>query len=269
MNQKFYLPLEIASNERVAVDAYRMVFFLPTDVKAVNIQPGQFVNVCLPDKGHLVPRPFSVLDAQAGKLSILYKIFGKGTQLLSQQKPGTILNVLLPLGNMFPDMQQVKTPLVLVGGGVGVPPLYFVVKRLHETNPSFLKNVTFYMGAAKAEGLLLVNELERLGCNVVVSTDDGSAARTGNCVQALKEDITAGKQVHTIFSCGPHGMLKAVYQYAHEANIDAYLSVEEVMGCGFGACVGCVVPVKHQEGEMPYQLACINGPVFHKDVINW
>ncbi len=258
--------LTVLKNERIAKDHFVMRFEFPG--KAEKIMPGQFVNVSLNQPAHLLPRPFSVWDAGNNQISILYKVFGEGTACLARVQMGETLPVLLPLGNKFPKVPA--KGLCLLSGGIGVVPLYFFVKRLFEKSPAEAGRIRVYLGASNQSGIVCREDFQEWGCLVTLSTDDGSLGQKGTCLQAFQEDLKKeGPFAKTIFSCGPHGMLRAVAKFGESQGIPTYLAAEEVMGCGFGACVGCAIPARQGTTEMPYKLVCTDGPVFEAGEIEW
>jgi dihydroorotate dehydrogenase electron transfer subunit len=229
------------------------------------IKPGQFLTLSLPSRDQLVPRPFSILDIDKNKIKILYKIFGKGTTSLSQMNKGESLQALLPLGNAFPPVSPQN--LVLLSGGIGFVPIYFFMKRLALSQKEYTGKVKVYLGAGRADHFFFLEQIREWNFDLSLSTDDGSLGKKGTCLDALKEDMTRGKTVSAILACGPHPMLKAVGLFGEENNIPAYLAMEQVMGCGFGACMGCAVPVKNKEQN--YKMVCKDGPVFEAKEIKW
>jgi dihydroorotate dehydrogenase electron transfer subunit len=256
--------LTVLANKNIAKDHFVLCFELPGNVD--EILPGQFMNIFLEDKTHLMPRPFSVFCVEKNQISVLYKVFGKGTDALARVRAGETMRVLLPLGNAFPEVSSEH--LCLLSGGIGVVPLYFFAKRVFEKSPSEAKKIRVYLGASNKDGIVCREDFEKMGCSVTISTDDGSLGRRGSCLKALQEDFKK-EEVKTIFTCGPHGMLRAVAEFAEEKNILTYLAAEEVMGCGFGACVGCAIPAKQGSAEMPYKLVCTDGPIFEAKEIQW
>jgi len=262
--------LTVLANEKIANDHFVMCFEFPGN--AGEILPGQFVNILLDQMAYRMPRPFSVFNTEKNQISILYKVFGKGTDSLSQVQVGQSLSVLLPLGNAFPEV--FLDGLCLLSGGIGVVPLYFFAKRVFEKSPSEAKKIRVYLGASNQSGIVCLEDFKKWGCSVTVSTDDGSLGISGSCLKAFQDDLKKEDAftklqalAKTIFACGPHGMLRAVAKFSEVKNIPAYLAAEEVMGCGFGACVGCAIPAR--QGEMPYKLVCTDGPVFEAKEIEW
>ncbi len=212
--------------------------------------PGQFINIAL--EGRYLRRPISVSDYDAAGLTIIYKVVGGGTSQMSEMKEGAELDILTGLGNGFNVEAKSNEPL-LVGGGVGVPPLYNLCKRLLDMG----KRPTVVLGFNTAKELFLADEFEALGAKVVVTTVDGSCGIKGFVTAALNSisfDYT--------YSCGPLPMLKALYDATQ--GTDGEYSFEERMGCGFGACVGCTCKTKYGNKRI-----CKDGPVLGREEIVW
>ncbi|MFI3333113.1 MAG: dihydroorotate dehydrogenase electron transfer subunit [Rikenellaceae bacterium] len=237
----------VESNEPLTESVYRMR--LSGDTQYITA-PGQFVNIAL--EGRYLRRPISVSDYDAEGLTIIYKVVGGGTSQMSEMMQGTELDILTGLGNGFNIDAPCSEPL-LVGGGVGVPPLYNLCKRLLEMG----KRPTVVLGFNTASELFLAEEFEALGAKVVVATVDGSHGVKGFVTSAL-ESIS----FDYIYSCGPLPMLKALYDATE--GIDGEYSFEERMGCGFGACVGCTCKTKYGNKRI-----CKDGPVLGREEIVW
>jgi dihydroorotate dehydrogenase electron transfer subunit len=211
-------------------------------------KPGQFVNIRL--GGLYLRRPISVCDSEAGKLTIVYKTVGKGTEQMSRLQPGETLDVLTGLGNGY-DLTKAGDRPLLLGGGVGVPPLYMLARKLREQG----KAVTVILGFNRQEEVFGMTDFRRIGCAVTVTTVDGSCGTKGFVTDAMPEDYSY------FYTCGPEPMLKAVYR---KTKTSGQFSFEERMGCGFGACMGC--SCKTITG---YKRICREGPVLEKEEILW
>ena len=235
----------IVDNVPLVSGVYRMR--LRGDTSAITA-PGQFVNIRL--DGMFLRRPISVCNVEGDVLTIIYKVVGKGTEQMSAMTAGK-LDVLTGLGNGY-DLAVSGDHPVLLGGGVGVPPMYLLAKQLVEQG----KVVTVILGFNKAEEVFYEDAFRKLGCRVLVTTVDGSYGMKGFVTDALKEvDYTY------FYTCGPEPMLKAV----HRACVTSgQMSFEERMGCGFGACMGC--SCKTLTG---YKRICKEGPVMRKEEILW
>lgn len=234
-----------------------MTLHVPSIVKEA--VAGQFINVYLNDPSKLLPRPISIceVDQASGILTLVYAIFGEGTRILSGYEAGTQVDVLGPLGNGY-TLSQGKH--LLVGGGVGTPPLVQTAKTLFEMGETDITAVIGFRSEA-----YLVEALERFA-KVYVATDDGSVGHHGTVIDVLNQEQLTGDM---IYACGPTPMLRALQQWAHVEENPTQLSLEERMGCGFGACVGCSVKVPYDnEVGYTYKKVCKDGPVFDaKEVI--
>jgi len=236
----------VVTNINIAKDVFLMQLYGNTEKIT---RPGQFVHIELP--GFFLRRPISVCDLNGYKMTIVYKVFGDGTQYMSTLPAGTVLDVLPGLGNGFDTEKSGARPL-LIGGGVGVPPLYMLAKRLIRDG----KRPAALLGFNSADDVFFKEEFERLGLKTVVATADGSMGVKGVVTDALDQFA-----FDYIFTCGPLPMLKAVYE---KTDADGQYSFEERMGCGFGACMGCVC--KTQKG---YKRICKEGPVLKREEIVW
>ena len=236
---------EIVENIALTDCVYKMT--LRGDVSAITA-PGQFVNIKL--EGLYLRRPISVCDVNEDTLTIIYKVVGKGTKQMSEMKEGT-LDVLTGLGNGY-DMTVAGEKPVLLGGGVGVPPMYLLAKKLIAEG----KKVSVILGFNTAAEVFYENEFKALGADVVVTTVDGSYGVKGFVTDTLQE-----MEYTYFYTCGPEPMLKAVYRASVTSG---QMSFEKRMGCGFGACMGC--SCKTITG---YKRICKEGPVMRKEEILW
>ena len=224
---------------------YEMV--LSGDTSAIT-KAGQFVNLQL--AGKFLRRPISVCDVNDGELTLVYKVVGQGTRQMSEMKPGDTVDVLSGLGNGY-DETKAGEHVLLLGGGVGVPPLYLLAKRLQKAG----KTVSVVLGFNKADEVFFEEEFKSLGAAVTVATADGSYGKKGFVTDVLPENYDY------FYTCGPEPMLKAVYK---ATKTSGQFSFEERMGCGFGACMGC--SCKTVTG---YKRICKDGPVLEKEEILW
>lgn len=244
---------KILTNQQLAKDVYRMTLTGDT----CGIRPGQFVNIKL--DGLYLRRPISVCDCVGCVLTLIYKVVGKGTELMSKMTQCEELDVLTGLGNGYDLTKSGETPL-LIGGGVGVPPLYMLCRRLAEEG----RHPTVVLGFNKAEEVFYPNEFAALGAEVKVATVDGSVGVKGFVTDAIAALADEGKKFSYFYTCGPEPMLKAVYNSPVLAGVEGEFSFEERMGCGFGACMGC--SCKTVTG---YKRICKDGPVLEKKEILW
>ncbi len=234
-------------NEPLTESVYRMR--LNGDTQYITA-PGQFINIEI--EGLYLRRPISVCDYDQNSITIVYKVVGRGTEVMSSMPLGSELDILTGLGNGFNPAAQCERP-ILVGGGVGVPPLYNLCRSLL----AMAKRPTVILGFNTASECFMVEEFEALGVEVVVTTVDGSAGVKGfvtNALPTLSYDY--------VYSCGPLPMLKALYDAT--PSVGGEYSFEERMGCGFGACVGCTCKTKYGNKRI-----CKDGPVLIREEIIW
>ena len=243
MKQRIF---EILTNEALTSNVYRMT--LEGDTSAITA-PGQFVNIRL--AGKFLRRPISVCDWEDGKLTLVYKVVGHGTAQMAAMTAGESLDILTGLGNGY-DLTLTGENPVLVGGGVGVPPMYGLAKHLRALG----KPVQVILGFNTKDEIFYEEEFKALGCTVYVTTVDGSYGIPGFVTDALKE-----LSYSHFCACGPEPMLKALYKASRTSG---QMSFEERMGCGFGACMGC--SCKTLTGN---KRICKEGPVMKKEEILW
>ena len=234
----------ILSNEPLTADVYKMV--LEGDTQYITA-PGQFVNIAI--TGKYLRRPISVCDYDDNNLTLLYKVVGEGTKIMSAMVQGQVLDVLTGLGNGY-DITKSTKPLLL-GGGVGVPPLYNLAKKLIANGQSPVA----VLGFNTKDEVFYEQEFKALGCDTIVATADGSYGVKGFVTDALPDDYDY------FYTCGPLPMLKAVY---NATDVSGQFSFEERMGCGFGACMGCSCKTKYGSKRI-----CKDGPVLVKEEIIW
>ena len=227
---------EIISNEKIAESTYKMV--LSGDTRYITNE-GQFVNIAL--DGLYLRRPISVHDWNENTLVIIYKVVGRGTEQMAEMKKGEKLDILTGLGNGYTVTEHKN--VAVIGGGVGVPPLYALAKKLKKEG----KNVTAILGFNSADQVFCKEDFEKVCDKVVVTTVDGSVGVKGFVTTPL-----ADMNIEYFYACGPEPMLKAL----HKTGIEGQMSFEERMGCGFGACMGC--SCKTLTG---YKRICVEGPV--------
>lgn len=238
----------ITSNEKIARDIFKMT--LSGDTSAITA-PGQFVNIKL--DGFFLRRPISVCDCVGENLTLIYKTVGNGTEQMSRMAAGDELDLLTGLGNGFDVHNAAQRPL-LVGGGVGVPPLYNLAKVLLAAG----KRVGVVLGFNTADEVFYADEFRALGCDVHLATADGSAGVRGFVTTAIAE---CRPEFDYFYACGPLPMLRALCDAVPQ---DGQLSFEERMGCGFGACMGCSCKTKYGNKRI-----CKEGPVLTKGEVIW
>lgn len=238
---------EITENMSLASGIYRMRLRGDHGIE----RPGQFVNVKL--DGLFLRRPISVCDVRERDMDIIYKVAGKGTEQMSRMRRGGKLSLLTPLGNGFLTEKSGESPLI-IGGGAGVPPLYGLCRALAGQK----KNVSVVLGFNSMEEAFYIDEFRALGVNVTIATADGSSGEKG-----LVSDFLKGRECTSFYACGPTPMLKAVDKVM-DSRIEGYMSMEERMGCGFGACMGCSCQTRSGSRRI-----CREGPVFERSEIIW
>ena len=235
----------IQNNTPLTESVYKMI--LSGDTSEIT-RSGQFVNLKI--DGLFLRRPISVCNLEDGLLTIIYKVVGRGTEEMSKMGLGTKLNILTGLGNGYDTSISGNKPL-LIGGGVGIPPLYYLARKLKEEG----KDVKVILGFNTKSELFLEDEFTELGIETIVATTDGSYQNKGVATDVLPEEYSY------VYTCGPEAMLKAVF---HKIQTSGQFSFEERMGCGFGACMGC--SCKTITG---YKRICKDGPVLQKEEILW
>ncbi len=243
MKQVFY---QIKVNERIARDVWRME--LEGDTSALTA-PGQFINIKI--EGEFLRRPISVCDWNGTGLTILYKVVGRGTERMSQMQAGEVLDTLSGLGNGFDPEKGGDTPL-LIGGGVGVPPMFGLCKALIKAG----KKPSVLLGFNTAEDVFYREEFAALGADVYVTTADGSIGTKG-----FVTDVMKNLEYSYFYTCGPEPMFRAIEKIAKTSG---QYSFEERMGCGFGACMGCSCKTLYGNKRI-----CVDGPVLEREEIIW
>ena len=215
--------------------------------------PGQFISVYTKDAGKLLPRPISLcqVDKEKGQLRIVYRVVGAGTSQFSGYQAGDDIEIMGPLGNGFPLERATGKKVFLIGGGIGIPPMLELARQLDCEKQAVL---------GYRDVLFLNDEFEKFS-DVYVATEDGSAGTKGNVLDAIREN---GLKADVIFACGPTPMLRALKAYAEEHEIECWLSLEEKMACGIGACLACVCQSKEvdEHSHVHNKRICKDGPVF-------
>ena len=264
----------VISNNEVSPGYFRMRLTVPGDMLAA--RPGQFVMVKVRDAiDPLLRRPFGIFDLGSMTadftggndqpfLEMLYRVVGKGTGMLSTLHHGDHLDILGPLGRGF-EQGAAAEEKILVGGGVGLAPLYFLAKELVRNS-----RVRLFIGGRTKEDILCVTEFERLGVETYVATDDGTLGAGGLVTEVMERHLAEEKNAYGMFACGPMPMLRAVADIAKCRNIPCQVSLEAYMACGMGACLGCVVKGHgHEEHQPDYRCVCKDGPVFNFRELQW
>ncbi len=263
--------VRVIRNQRIRGNYFHCV--LGVGALAKRSSPGQFMN-CRVSSGvvPLLRRPFSIhkADVKQGRIEILYEVVGEGSAALSQRKAGEALDIIGPLGRGFAlntPLENNGKDLVLVAGGMGVAPLFFLAQKLQESlaKRKNRSRICVLIGAKTNNHILCARELRKLGCHVSIATDDGSLGFRGKVTDLLQRVLDEQRhRIAGMYACGPHPMLSTFSKLAHIYAIPAQVSLEAHMACGFGACLGCAVATI--DG---YKRVCKEGPVFNWEEIIW
>lgn len=240
----------VIGKSNLAKNIYDMTVLCPEI--AGSTKAGQFVHIRVP--GHILRRPISIAgyDVEKGTIRIVYEIRGEGTQILADLKAGDMVDLLGPLGNGY-TLPEPEHTCVVVGGGIGVPPLLAVAEH-------FGAKTTAILGFRSAQAAVLEKDFQKTGASTILCTDDGTLGRNGFVTAAL-EELLASEHPDCICACGPMVMLKRVSEIAAAHSIPCQVSLEERMACGVGACLGCACKIRRDGGEV-YLHVCKDGPVF-------
>ncbi len=246
---------EVFEQTCIAPDIYDM--WINTTL-ADQAKPGQFICIYPEDKSTLLPRPISIceVDREKSRLRIVYRIAGAGTREFSTYHSGKKISILGTLGNGFPLEKAEKKKVFLMGGGIGIPPMLQTAKELKKMGNTDVSIIVGYRDAA----LFLDEDLRKYG-KLYIATEDGSVGSKGNVMNAIAEEKL---RADVIFACGPMPMLRAIKQFAEANQMEAYISLEERMACGVGACLGCVCKTRQKDAHSHVNNAriCTDGPVF-------
>ena len=253
MTEKVSEQAIIIRQETIATDIYSM--WLRTEHIASLAQPGQFVALYCRDGSRLLPRPISIceIDRRGGEIRLVYRVAGKGTEEFSKYHTGAQLRIVGPLGNGYPEKNR---RALLFGGGIGIPPMLQLAKELEGE-----KNIVL----GYRDELFLAEEFRKHGA-VYIATEDGSSGTCGNVLDAVRENGLDGE---IIYACGPMPMLRAIKQFAAERGIECWISLEEHMACGIGACLGCVCKSTKKDAHthVNNKRICTEGPVFRAEEV--
>ncbi len=256
------MKVRIAFNEMLGEKFFRLRMVAPQRFDA---EPGQFVMVRVSEyRDPFLPRPFSIADVNENRVDVIYEVRGRGTGILSRWETGTELLITGPLGNSFPFPEQGES-VIIVAGGIGIPPLYFFTKRLIKKGFQRRK-IFFFYGARTGESLILKNELKEMGVNLFFSTDDGSEGFHGLITDLLIDEIGDIPLPARAYAVGPNAMMSGVVEITRNLRIPSYVSLETTMACGIGICLGCTVKPKEKYfRKLGYLKVCKDGPVFPGD----
>ncbi len=247
--------------EQLTVDNIRLT--LQTDNIAAVARPGQFVMIrTATGKDPILRRPFSIHQTSSnGRIQILFKITGRGTGLLAHCKEGERLSIFGPLGHGF-EMYE-NRPVCLVGGGMGIAPMLFLAKKICTLKKDSSNDHILFGGRTRQEVEPLVHDFEQVGMRLVTATDDGSYGKKGFVTEVIQSLSLPRDTV--VYGCGPDAMMKQLHIYCQVKKMECQVSVESVMACGMGACLGCNIPAK--DGH--YVHVCYEGPVFNAEELAW
>lgn len=243
----------VVLREQIARDIYSM--WIRTEEIAGLAVPGQFISMYTEDRSKILPRPISLceIDRERKQLRVVFRVTGKGTgtEQLSRLQPGDFVEILGSLGNGFPLEPGIGKKVFLIGGGIGVPPMLELAKQLDAEK---------HLVMGYRDEQFLTEEFQKNG-NLFIATEDGSAGTPGNVMDAIAAN---GLDAEVIYACGPAPMLRAVKQYAEENHIVCYVSMEERMACGVGACLACIcrTPEIDEHSQVHNKRVCKDGPVF-------
>ena len=235
---------------------------------AERAKPGQFVNIAVGAPGTILRRPFSIYRVSrtgpaAGTVDVVFDAHGPGTEWLTEVEPHDTLDVVGPLGSAFPLPRQ-KVSCLLIGGGYGVAPLFFLAEELTKNG----LRVDMIVGAATHDRIFNAIEAKRMTASVTFTTDDGSFGEPGRVTDVMEQVVdTCGTGV--VYACGPMPMLRAVAERSMELELPCQVAVEEHMACGVGVCWTCVIPTRTKSGDLRMKRACIDGPVFNGARVAW
>jgi len=250
---------DIIKQEMLAEDIYSMWIKCPS--VAAEAHSGQFVSLYSKDSSRLLPRPISIceVDEKGGSIRLVYRTVGAGTKEFSLMKKGDSIDMVGPIGNGY--SLDAEHP-ILMGGGIGIPPMFQLAKEFSEKGIN-KENISVILGYR--DEAFLLNEFKKIS-TVYISSDTGSIGIKGNVIDASKE---YGVEGDAIYACGPKPMLRAIKEYAYEKDIDAYISLEERMACGIGACLACVCETmeKDEHSQVNNARICVDGPVFKADEV--
>jgi dihydroorotate dehydrogenase electron transfer subunit len=267
---------QVINNREIAAGVYRMT--LHCGLKAAEAIPGQFVNLYQNDKSMLLPRPISICRVELDRITLVYRVVGKGTDAISRYQEGDILKVSTPLGQgyyldrLFQTLEADgpgEKKIVLVAGGLGVPPMVGLAKEIRMKISAGTTGIKIIAALGFQDELFLTEELESFCDEVLVATESGTSGFHGNVIAMMEaQDLRADYYL----SCGPKPMLKALAQHCASWNKPLQVSMEERMGCGYGACVGCTcktIDKSNGTDEVRQKKVCKDGPVFFGDEVIW
>ena len=263
---------EILKNEEIQENCFLMKVKVASSFE--NPLPGQFVMIRIAGLNDpFLSRPISIYSFSRGKnscsIELLYRVVGKGTQILAGLIEGSQVEIHGPLGNGF-EIQTVKKNIVFIAGGIGIAPLSLLIEILCRRADCSPSAMTVYLGFQRASAVVGLNKMKKLCRDITVCTDDGTVGEKGFVTQIFQKDMKKFSPDNTsIFACGPKEMLKSLAKILKKSKFNCQVSLEERMACGTGACMGCAVAVKDDKGALDYKRVCADGPVFNLQNIIW
>ncbi|PKN10126.1 MAG: dihydroorotate dehydrogenase electron transfer subunit [Deltaproteobacteria bacterium HGW-Deltaproteobacteria-7] len=262
---------EVSANEEIQIDCFLMKVKLP--LSFTEPLPGQFVMIRIAGlHDPFLSRPISIYAFSRGKshctLDLLYRVVGKGTQILAGLIKGSQVEISGPLGGSY-SVEKSKKKMVLIAGGIGVAPLSLLAQYLCRTACHDADAMTFYLGAQTANAVVGLDHLRKYCYKIIVCTDDGTLGEKSLVTKAFQKDIKKYEPARTaVYACGPRPMLRSLSAILDDKYF-CQVSLEERMACGVGACVGCAVAVKDDQGRKAYKRVCADGPVFDLQKVIW
>jgi dihydroorotate dehydrogenase electron transfer subunit len=263
---------EILRNEEIQEDCFLMKVKVAPSFE--NPLPGQFIMIRIAGLNDpFLSRPISIYSFSRGKnscsIELLYRVVGKGTQILAGLIKGSQVEINGPLGNGF-EFSTIKENMVLIAGGIGIAPLSMLIEHLSGISDLSSPAMNLYLGAQRAAAIAGLDKLQKLCRNINVCTDDGTLGEKGFVTNIFQKDIKKFTPENTsIYACGPKEMLKSLAKILNKSKFGCQVSLEERMACGTGACMGCAVSIKDVEGVTGYKRVCADGPVFNLQNIIW
>jgi len=236
--------------------------------------PGQFIMIRIAGLNDpFLSRPVSIYSFSRGKnycsIELLYRVVGKGTQIMAGLIKSSQVEIHGPLGGSF-EIPTDKKQIIFIAGGIGIAPLSLLAEQLYRNGSSSKELMSFYLGAQTADAIVGLDKLQKLCYNIQICTDDGSLGRKGLVTEAFQKDMKKYQAANSmIYTCGPKAMVKALSKILNDSKFQCQASLEEKMACGTGACVGCAIAIKDNKSNLTYKRVCVDGPVFDIGQIVW
>jgi dihydroorotate dehydrogenase electron transfer subunit len=263
---------EILSNEEIQKEYFLMKVKIASSFD--NPLPGQFVMIRIAGLNDpFLSRPISIYSFSRGKnfckVELLYRVVGKGTQILAGLIKSSQVEIHGPLGGSF-EIPESKKQIIFIAGGIGIAPLSLLADHLGRNDCLFKESMSFYLGAQTADDIVGLDKLQKFCYNIQICTDDGTLGRKALVTDAFQKDMKKYPAADTmIYTCGPKAMVKALSKILSGTKFQCQASLEERMACGTGACMGCAVAIRDNEGNLSYKRVCADGPVFNIRQIVW